>query len=270
MKSRLYLLILTAALFLCACHGKQLEPTVYDSPAETAYATTETVPATTETVPMTTEAEKPLHSELYLPDCSVEQLLTYFKEVVLHAEYSHGDGDASLVQKWLTPISFWIYGDPTEEDLSVLNDLFAQFNQIPGFPGFCAAETEGSENLRISFLDRNSFRDQFSGAVNGEDAWGATEFWYYIDNNEIHTARIGYRTDIDQSVRNSILVEEIVNMLGIADTELREDSVVYQHSDENLVLSDVDWVILNLLYDPAVHCGMDAEHCADIIRNLYY
>lgn len=270
MKSRLYLLILTAALFLCACHGKQLEATVYDSPAETAYATTETVPSTTETVPMTTEAEMPLHSELYLPDCSAEQLMTYFEEVVLHVEYGTGEGDASLVQKWLTPIRFRIYGDPTEEDLSVLTDLFAQLNQIPGFPGFCPAETEGTENLRISFLDPVSFRDSFSGSVNGEDAWGATEYWYYTDNNEIYTARIGYRTDIDQNTRNSILVEEIVNMLGLADTVLRTDSVVYQHSNENVALSDVDWVILNLLYEPAVCCGMNREECFSVLMERYY
>ena len=96
------------------------------------------------------------------------------------------------------------------------------------------------------------------------------EFWYYTDSNEIYSARIGYRTDIDQQTRNSVLPEEIVNMLGITDTELREDSLVYQYSNDNLSLSDMDWLILKLLYDPAISSGANAPVCRIVIENLYY
>jgi hypothetical protein len=106
--------------------------------------------------------------------------------------------------------------------------------------------------------------------ITDEDAYAATEFWYYNATNEIHTARIGYRTDIDQSERISILIEEIVNMLGISDTELREDSIVYQYSNENTTLSDEDWVILKLLYDPRIKCGFNAQECSEIFGKLYY
>ena len=106
--------------------------------------------------------------------------------------------------------------------------------------------------------------------VNGEEATGATEFWYYTDTNEIHSARIGYRTDTDQSIRNSVLVEEIINTLGISDTVLREDSITYQYSDFNTSLSDVDWILLNLLYHPEIRCGMDADACAKVLPGLYH
>ena len=106
--------------------------------------------------------------------------------------------------------------------------------------------------------------------LQGDYATGATQFWYYTDTNDIYTARIGYRTDISQAERNSILIEEIVNTLGITDTVLRTDSIVYQYSDENLALSDVDWIILKLLYDPAIRCGMDFDSCSRIIPELYY
>ena len=46
----------------------------------------------------------PLHSELYIEGLSVDDVVLYFKEVVLDAEFSDG-GDASLVQKWVVPIS---------------------------------------------------------------------------------------------------------------------------------------------------------------------
>ena len=174
------------------------------------------------------------------------------------------------MQKWIDPIYYRIQGEPTEEDLAVLNDFFAQLNEVPGFPGIHAATEQDPVNLTIGFWDQETFDAEFFDMLQGDYATGATQFWYYTNTNDIYTARIGYRTDISQEERNSILIEEIVNTLGITDTVLRTDSIVYQYSDENLALSDVDWIILKLLYDPAIRCGMDFDSCSRIIPELYY
>lgn len=212
----------------------------------------------------------PLHSKLYMPEYSPQQIFEYFEEIVLHTEYATGTGNSSLVQKWNEPLRYRIYGNPTEDDLAVLMDLFAQLNEIAGFPGIYAANDEELENLTISFLEPESFISFFSEFVNGEDAYGATRFWYYTATNEIYTAKVGYRTDTDQTTRMSILIEEIINMLGLSDTVLREDSIVYQYSNSNTALSDVDWIILKMLYDPAIQCGMDADNCSAVIQELYF
>lgn len=167
------------------------------------------------------------------------------------------------------PIRYRIYGTATKTDLDVLTSLFAQLNKIKGFPGIYAADNE-SENLIISFLGVDDFNASFSEFIEGEDAYGATEFWYYNETNEIYTARIGYRTDTDQITRTSILIEEIINMLGVSDTVLREDSIVYQYSNDNTAPSDIDWVILKLLYNHKIKCGMDTYTCSNIIKELYY
>lgn len=283
-KALCLILVLALAVLLYACTNDNLQ---VDSPSDptpevseaTDSETTESTEASTETSvpdesegtePEETETTAPLHSQLYLPDCTAEQMLRYFEEVILHIEYSFGDGNPALVQKWLAPISYRIYGAPTEEDLAVLDNLFAELNEIPGFPGIYAAESDSFEQLSLYFLDPNAFRDAFSEVIGGEDAYGATQFWYYTETNEIYNARIGYRTDLDQTVRDSILVEEIVNTLGVSDTILRTDSIVYQYSDDNLEPSDIDWVIIKLLYDPAVQCGMGLEECNAIIESLYY
>ena len=258
----LFSLIMAFMLSLWGCMPADVE--------ETHLPTTEpttSVIATTEAVELTTEPE---HSPLYLPDYRFEQIWEYFEEVVFHMEYTDGTGDATLVQKWCAPLYYYIYGDPTDEDLAVLENLFEQLNGIDGFPGIHAAETWEDANLSISFLDADAFVADFSECINGEDAYGAAQFWYYTDTNEIYTARIGYRTDLDQTTRTSILLEEIVNMLGITDTLLREDSIVYQHSNDNMELSDVDWTILKLLYSTEVYCGMNAEGCRFAIQDLYY
>lgn len=258
MKRKGYLLLLAVSLLFAACSKEIPErQTVYETDSG----------ETLQTVPKETQ---PLHSVLYHPDYTPEQIQEYFAEVVLDMEYSDGTGDVTRVQKWLMPIGYRIDGTPTQEDLAVLNDLFAGLNEIPGFPGFYAAEAEGQENLIISFLSSADFRTGFSEAVNGEDAYGATQFWYYTDNNEIHTARIGCRTDISQQERNSVVVEEIINTLGISDTLLREDSITYQHSNENTALSQVDWIILKLLYDPRIQCGMGKSDCMAVLSELYY
>lgn len=223
-----------------------------------------------ETAVPETESTASIHSELYLPGYDADTMLEYFEEVVLDMEYTDGTGDVTVVQKWLSPLWYGVYGSPSEEDLQVLEELFAQLNEIPGFPGIRPAEHAGQENVSLHFLEPDAFRENFSHVVQGETADGAAQFWYYTETNELHTARIGYRTDLDQATRSSILVEEIINTLGIGDTVLRPDSVVYQYSDENLVLSDVDLVILKLLYDPAILCGMDYWSCAEVLRERYY
>ena len=241
-------------------------------PAETVTeATQQTTEAPQEetTVPQE-ETTAPAHSEWYLPGYSAEQIWGYFEEVVLHMEYTDGTGDASLVQKWNAPIYYRIYGEPTQEDLGVLEACIAQLNAVPGFPGIYAATEDQEENLTLNFLTPEPFYNMFSVVVNGEESFGATQFWYYTDTNEIYTANIGYRTDIDQLSRNSILIEEIINTLGITDTVLRPDSIVYQYSDENMTLSDVDWLIMRLLYHPQMQSGMNADDCKSIIEELYY
>lgn len=269
-------IVLALMVSLCGCQvtdqkaGKETnqanaptapsKPLVQTTPADSTASNTEGV----------TEPAAPTHSPLYLADYTQEQIWEYFEEVVLHIEYSHGDGNPALVQKWMAPLRYRILGNPTDKDLAILDDCFAQLNAVPGFPGLQPAAEGELSNLNFRFLNEQDFRLAFSAALNGENAYGATQFWYYTATNEIYTANIGYRTDIDQAARASILVEEIINTLGITDTVLRTDSIVYQYSDENLTLSDVDWIILKLLYNPAIQCGMDATQCKQIVQTLYY
>lgn len=269
-----FLCLLAMMLLLCGCMNGEMkqEAAPTDSYTQTVSQTeiTEPTQITTEPTQIVTEPTMPQHSDLFLPSCTTQQMVDYFSEVVLDIEYSGGDGDFTLVQKWTSPIFYRIYGTPTEEDSAVLNGLFTQLNEIQGFPGIYAAEDGASENLSLSFLDYETFNQSFSEVINGEYAFGAVQFWYYTDTNDIYTARIGYRTDLDQVSRNSVLQEEIVNALGISDTVLREDSIVYQYSDENTSLSDVDLVILKFLYHPDIRCGINLEECRAVIEKLYY
>lgn len=70
---------------------------------------------TPEPEPTDTESPRPEHSELYIQDVSVDDIIAYFNEVVLDSEFIT-DGDPSFVQKWDIPIYYFIDGTPTPED----------------------------------------------------------------------------------------------------------------------------------------------------------
>lgn len=210
------------------------------------------------------------HSVLYIEGIDVEDVIRYFNEVALDTEYSTGEGNASLIQKWGEKMTYRFLGDPTEEDKAVLLELFGKLNQISGFPGIVEAEVGKVPSLQIYFQDRVDFMANFGDFIGYEEADGAAQYWYYTATNVIYTGRIGYRTDINQELRNSVLLEEVVNLLGFNDTVVREDSIVYQYSSEAQELSKMDWLLLKLMYHPDMKPGMNQAACETVIRNLYY
>lgn len=210
------------------------------------------------------------HSEFYMEEYSVEDVLTYFNEIVLRTEYATGDGDAALVQRWDVPICYQFVGEHTKKDVKILKKFFAELNKVEGFAGATEATEGETPNLYIYFEGRAAFNDRYMEFLQDEYADGATRYWYYTDTNDIYEGTIGYCTDMDKEVRKSVLLEEIVNCLGTGDTTLREDSIVYQYGSDAKTLSDMDWLIIKLLYHPRIRCGMDAAQCEEVIRELYY
>lgn len=216
------------------------------------------------------DEEPEIHSDLYDERYSVEDVITYFKEVVLDVEYSDGTGDSTVVQKWVVPLRYEITGEATQRDLEVLEEFCNELNQIEGFPGISKASEDSVGNVFLGFYGYDDFHATMDEVINYEEADGAVQFWYGTDTNDIYEMTIGYRTDVEQQVRNSVLIEEIINGIGVTDTKLREDSIVYQGYSEIQELSDVDWLILKLLYHPEIQCGMQAAECESVIRKIYY
>lgn len=211
------------------------------------------------------KVEKPAHSPIYIEGLDAEQLISYFAEVCLDTEF--GDKEANqYVRKWVRPIYYRVHGTPSAEDTLTLNKFIATVNAIPGFPGMYPGD-DSNTNLDIHFCGEQEFN-----SVMGRDfagCWGGVTFWY--DNYRIYSEKIAIRTDIPQQNRYSIIPEEIYNGLGpVQDTSQRFDSIIYQWSDLNTVMSPEDELILKLLYSTAMRPGMGYDECAKVIRELYY
>jgi hypothetical protein len=208
----------------------------------------------------------PVHTELYIPDVPVEDVVMYFNEVCLDAEIVTS-GDPSRLQKWNVPILYQILGDPTDEDLAVLRDFTGWLNTVEGFPGIMDTADAAEANLRIHFCSQDELLSIMGDQFTHMD--GAVTFWY--ENDAIYDAVICIRTDLEQNLRNSVILEELYNSLGpIQDTALRPDSIIYADYSEPQALTAVDELILQLLYHPHITCGMDASQCEAVIRELYY
>ena len=243
-------------ILFAGCNAVAVPPVSETTAAPTAEATVAATALPTESA----------HSPLYIPGGDVEDVILYFNEVCLDAEIVHG-GDASLLQKWREPIYYQLNGDPTDEDVRVIENLAALLNTVEGFPGMYAAQGQSLANLQIHFCSQADMLDIMG--QNFTDMDGAVTFWYLDDT--IYDAIICCRADLSQTLRNSVIQEEIYNGLGpIQDTWLRADSIIYADYAEPQALTDVDLLILQLLYHPALQCGMNAAECEAVIRTLYW
>lgn len=247
---------------LSACRQSNL-------PAESMHFEEPTTSSETETSETTASAPispEPEHSQLYIPGVSVEDVILYFNEVCLDSEIINS-GDPRYVQKWIAPIYYSLEGDYTDADLAMLTSFTDWLNSIEGFPGISRNEDPYKRNLRIHFCDEQTLLSLMGPNFEGTD--GAVTFWYADDI--IYNAIICYRTDLNQYLRNSVILEEIYNGLGpIQDTSLRSDSIIYQGFSDPQQLTAIDELILRLLYHPDIQPGMNKQQCEQVIRSLYY
>lgn len=262
MKKRILLLFaVIVVLALTGCCGS--EPVVSITETVTQTITTPEPAFPTETEP---EPAKPPHSEFYIPGVEVDSVIRFFNEVCLDAEMIHS-GNPRVLQKWVSPIRYELFGNYTAEDLAAFSAFTQWLNTVEGFPGILEAQSPEQTNLRIHFCTRPELVTIMGNGFSGLD--GAVTFWY--EDDEIYNAVICYRTDINQYTRNSVILEELYNGLGpVQDTDLRPDSILYSGFSEPQQLTKMDELLLKLLYHPQLTCGMDAESCEAVIRQLYY
>ncbi len=246
------------------------EPYIYLSADKTDFLDLNKLRFSKDKKPHVPENKVSEHSELYNEKYTVEQVTEYFEEVILTAEYSDSE-QSRRVQKWLLPIYYKVEGELTEKDNEVLTEFTEKLNSVKGFPGIYPAPFGKKACITIKFLDGNQLMSEMGGVVNGERSDGIVEYWYLIDNSIIYAAEIGYDNGVSQKVRNSVIVEEIMNAIGFSnDTKLRPDSVIYEEYTESYSLSDMDLILLNLLYSPSIKPDMTKDECFAQIKKLYY
>ena len=187
---------------------------------------------------------------------SAQQAQTLAMELMRVCGYSseYSGGRDGLV-RWETPIRVYVGGKPTKADLNTLDNFLIQLSsRVPGLPNITRVSSESSANVKIYFVPLKQLGNYVPGYVSGN--WGM--FHYNYTSWKITNAEIGIATDkTNQKSRNHLIKEELVGALGLAnDHNSYSDSILYQPWTTTQELSEVDWMMLNMLYHKDVYPGM--------------
>ena len=157
--------------------------------------------------------------------------------------------------RWETPIRIYVGGKPTKADLNTLDNFLVQIAaRAPGVPNMTRVGREQDANVCIWFVPQNQMGNYVPGYVKGNTGM----FNYTYKNWRINEAHIGVVSDkTSQRDRNHIIPEEIVGILGLSnDHEVYSDSILYEKRSTYTELSEVDWLMINMIYHPDVYPGM--------------
>ncbi len=179
--------------------------------------------------------------------------LELFRICAFHPEY--GPEEEQPLCRWEEEIRIWAGGSPTREDLQALDAFLAELSlRVPSLPEIRRVRQDTDANIRLWFVPGYMLQYYLEDYEDGN--WGF--FHFDRPNSRIVSARIGIASDLtEQPQRNHLILEELVGALGLpGDHDLYTDSILYDGWTETQSLSEVDWLMLNMLYSPAVSPGM--------------
>lgn len=268
------ILILCTVLFCAACAEDQkpragtTRTPKQSTPAPTAVPATPTptetpVPTATPTpteVPVT--PTPPIDAGKY--GYSVQEVLDYYVEVGMSSEFSNGNR-IDYVRKWDRTVLVFVDGSPTAEDLNLMYRLFDALNEVDGFPGIRTCSDKDEATLIIRFLGTDKFYPYVMAAIGDPNSDGYSLIWF--SDGIITRGEIGILTTLTQVNRNHVILEEIVQALGLQNDSYRyPDSLFYQGYNEPQWPTDMDWLVFRFLYRPEMIPLMKYED----VRNLAF
>jgi len=189
------------------------------------------------------------------------QALSALMQSGFSAEY--GD-EKNRLTRWTEEILIYAGGDPTQEDLFMLDDFIGQLNSgVENLPLIRRVPSRARANITMYFVPLSEMARYVSGYV--DQSLGMVTYWYLDD--ELYEAEIGIVSDVTtQEERNHLIQEELVNGLGLGnDQTLYENSIIYQYAADAACLTDIDWLMLKMLYSELLSPGMSADDAWEIL-----
>ena len=184
--------------------------------------------------------------------------LAVFDTCAFSVEYPGENSSQGHLTRWDSTIRIYIGGSPSFQDTRLIQDFIMELQlRVPMMPNIILVNRAQDSNMQIYFVRLDQMATYVPGYVSGN--WGMLHFSY--TNWRITDAQIGIATDVtNQYQRNHLIMEEIVGALGLTnDHYYYEDSIVYQPWTTVQQLSDVDWIMLNMLYSPLTYPGMQKQ-----------
>ncbi|MEK7252774.1 MAG: DUF2927 domain-containing protein [Actinomycetota bacterium] len=246
------ILVTATALSLAACGDSSSNTPLFPTTTvTTTVITTTTLPATT-TVPTTTTTTT---TQGY-----PEEVLAYFTEVAFGTEFG---GATRVIRKWPQEVRIAVHGSPTSDDLATLTDVVGDLNEL-----IDTIEVEvvaSGQNVDLYFAPESEFASIEPGYVPVNMGF----FYMFWDGGGNFTqARVLITTTgVTQAERSHLIREELTQSLGLmSDSYTYEDSMFYQGWTDTGAYSEIDELLIEMLYLPEIHAGMESNEALEVLR----
>lgn len=194
--------------------------------------------------------------------------LKAFDVCALSMEYPGAGAVQGHLIRWEGSIRVYVGGSPTKKDLETIDRMLLDLAlRVPDMPNVTLTDIRSGSDIRIWFVPLKQMKNYVPGYVEGN--WGM--FHYSYVNWRITEAQIGIAADVtDQRSRNHLIQEEFFGALGLLnDHDLYSDSIVYQPWTTVQQPSEVDWLMLNMVYSPLLSPGMEKNEIHRILENAW-
>ncbi len=190
-----------------------------------------------------------------------QEELHYFTKIALGAEF--GD-EIPVIKKWTGDIRIKVNGEPTEADLQTITNIIDDLNKL--ISGIKIKQVDKKENLTITFSPEFDFAEIDPNYVPTNYGF----FWalWHDDNFVIYDASILVSSaDITQQERSHLIREELTQSLGLMnDSNKYNDSIFYQEWTDVTKFSEIDKVVIKLLYLIKIKPGMSKEQVLEVLN----
>lgn len=159
----------------------------------------------------------------------------------------------SGVEKWMTPIKIRYEGNPTGEDIEVLNKLMRDFNRVKGFPGMKLVNKD--ENVLLIYAPKGTLPEIQEQYDLSEIDKGICQ--RFSEKREIKSAILVIEVDVDQEYKNSVFLHEMFHMVGFYGHSNDETSMINRAGEPVSKFSATDTLALRMLYNPEIPLGMN-------------
>ena len=167
--------------------------------------------------------------------------------------------------RWEGPIRICMTGSPSNDDRQQLDQFIMEIaTHCPNIPNISVVDSEKSANVVIYYGPLNTLGQHVDYYHEGN--WGSFSH-RYNSRNAVVSGKVVIATDKNTAAsKRHLLREELIGVLGLTnDHWLYSDSILYQEWTTVGQLSDVDWLMLNMLYDPDLSCNMSASEARNIL-----
>ena len=169
--------------------------------------------------------------------------------------------------RWADTIYIYVGGSPAAEDLNELDVFLLELaTHCPNMPNIHRVTDRSSANICIYYCPLNEMGYYLTNYTEGN--WGYFSYWNN-SSGEIYQAEIAIATDVNtRQSKNHLLREELVGAFGLTnDHSSYSDSILYSEWTTTPQLSDLDWLMLNMLYDPDLSPNTSSTDAYRILKD---